>query len=1035
MMTLILRNTRLLVLFTALLLVSGLSALQSLPRAEDPLITNRNAAITTHFPGATPERVEALVTEKIETELRTLDDIQLITSTSRAGISVVSIELLDTITDSEPVWSRVRDKLSDVKPKLPQGSSDPVLDSDHSYAFTLITAITWQGEGKPNLLVMNRYAKELAQQFRAMNGTEFVDEYGTVNEEILVSIDRGAVASLGASAESLSLAIGGADAKNSAGELVNGANRFALEMSKSLDSLERIKQVPIALDEHGYVVHLEDVAEIERAYNTPPTQIALVDGKPAVIVSARMQPDVRVDKWTPRAQALIERFQSDLPRHLNVDVLFEQDGYTQTRLSELMTSLIIGFSLILAVLLITLGLRSAWIVALSLPLTAMLTLTMMKATGIPINQMSVTGLIVALGIMVDNAIVMVDTIQSYRAKGQQRIAAAYEAIKHLWIPLLGSTLTTVLSFAPIFLMPGPAGEFVGAIAITVSFSLVGSYFIAHTLVAGFAARFLPKVSNTTRWYHHGIQMPKLALAFEKTVRFAVHNPIKSALVVCSIPILGFWSAGQLTEQFFPPSDRDMFEVQVFLPPQASIYATESTVEKVEQAIRENQHVESVNWLVGTNFPSFYYNLLSNQRGAPYFAQAKVKMEHFSHANHYVPELQKKLDRVVPNAQVLVRKLEQGPPFNAPLEIRIYGHSLDRLKQIGEEIRLIMAQTQDVTHTRSTLQPGVPKIWLDVNEQSTLLSGMTLSRLANTLETTLVGQVQGSIIEGTESIPVRVKVAEEDRQRLSQLAQLPLASSDGQSTLLMPLSALTEFEITPSRGAISRRNGRRVNTIEGFVAAGVLPQTALNEFKANVASYIEQLPNGYSVEFGGESAERDESVANLMSSLSLVITLMILVIVLSFNSFRLSGIIFLVAGLAAGLGLLSVWVFSYPFGFTVIIGLLGVIGLAINAAIVILAELKSDQEAMLGDKAAITAGVMSCTRHITSTTITTIGGFLPLILAGGGFWPPFAVAIAGGTLLTTLISFYVVPALFTLSRHRSRKTQKTLDQQTEQASQA
>ncbi len=1022
MIELILRNTRLLILVTALLIVSGLSALQSLPRAEDPLITNRNAAITTHFPGATPERVEALVTEKIETELRTLDDIQLITSTSRAGISVVSIELLDTITDSEPVWSRVRDKLSDVRPKLPQGVSEPVLDSDHSYAFTLITAITWQGEQNPNLLVMNRYAKELAQQFRAMSGTEFVDEYGTVTEEILVSIDRGAVASLGGSAQSLSQAIGGSDAKNSAGELVNGQNRFALEMSKSLDSLERIKQVPIALDEHGYVVHLEDVASIERAYNSPPAQIALVDGKPAVIVAARMQPSVRVDRWTPRAHALIERFESNLPRHLAVDLLFEQDGYTQTRLSELITSLVIGFSLILAVLLITLGIRSAWIVALSLPLTGMLTLTMMKATGIPINQMSVTGLIVALGIMVDNAIVMVDTIQSYRAKGQRRIAAAFEAIKHLWIPLLGSTLTTVLSFAPIFLMPGPAGEFVGAIAITVSFSLVGSYLIAHTLVAGFAARFLPKVSNTKHWYHHGIQLPKIANQFEKTVRFAVHNPIKSALVVCTIPLFGFWSAGQLTEQFFPPSDRDMFEVQVFLPPQASIYATEETVDKVEQAIRENSHVESVNWLVGTNFPSFYYNLLSNQRGAPYFAQAMVKMEHFSHANEYVPQLQKKLDRVVPNAQVLVRKLEQGPPFNAPLEIRIYGHSLDGLKQIGEDIRLIMAQTQDVTHTRSTLQPGVPKIWLDVNEQASLLSGMTLSQLANTLETTLVGQVQGSIIEGTESIPVRVKVAEEDRERLSQLAQLPLASSNGNQTLLLPLSALTEFDIAPSRGAITRRNGQRVNTIEGFVAAGVLPQTALNEFKANVNDYIKQLPNGYQVEFGGESAERDESVANLMSSLSLVITLMVLVIVLSFNSFRFSGIIFLVAGLAAGLGLLSVWVFSYPFGFTVIIGLLGVIGLAINAAIVILAELKSDSQSMAGDKEAITVGVMSCTRHITSTTITTIGGFLPLILAGGGFWPPFAVAIAGGTLLTTLISFYVVPALFTLSRRSHKSTQ-------------
>ncbi|MDR9830671.1 efflux RND transporter permease subunit [Vibrio sp. FNV 38] len=1011
----ILRNTRLLVLLTALLIVSGLSALQSLPRAEDPVITNRNAAITTHFPGATPERVEALVTEKIETELRTLADIQLITSTSRAGISVVSIELLDNIKDSGPVWSRVRDKLSDVRPKLPQGVSEPFLDSDHSYAFTYITAITWQGEKSPNLLLLNRYAKELAQQFRAMQGTEFVDEYGTVTEEILVSIDRGAVASLGASAQSLSHAIGGADAKNSAGELVNDNNRFALEMSQSLNSLERVKQVPIALDDMGYIVHLEDIASVKRAYNTPPSQIALVDGEPAVIVAARMQANIRVDKWTPRAQELVARFEADLPRHLTVDVLFEQDGYTQSRLSELTTSLIIGFCLILAVLLVTLGLRSAWIVALSLPLTAMLTLTMMKATGIPINQMSVTGLIVALGIMVDNAIVMVDTIQSNRAQGQQRIAAAFQAIKHLWIPLLGSTLTTVLSFAPIFLMPGPAGEFVGAIAITVSFSLVGSYLIAHCLVAGFAARFLPEVSTTTRWYHHGIQLPNLARRFATTIRLAVHNPIKSVLVVCVIPAIGFWGAGQLTEQFFPPSDRNMFEVQVFLPPQASIYATEKTVEIVEQVIREESSIESVNWLLGTNFPSFYYNMLSNQRGAPYFAQAMVKVTHFSDANRYIPELQRKLDSVVPNAQVLVRKLEQGPPFNAPLEIRVYGHNLDGLKQIGEGIRLIMAETPNVTQTRSTLQPGVPKIWLDVNEQSSLLSGMTLSQLATTLETTLVGQVQGSIIEGTESIPVRVKVAEEDRERLSQLAQLPLANSDGQKTRLFPLAALSEFKITPSRGSIVRRNGQRVNSIEGFVAAGVLPQTALNEFKTRVTSFVEQLPSGYYIEFGGESAERDESVANLMSSLSLVITLMILVVVLSFNSFLLSSIIFLVAGLAAGLGLLSVWIFSYPFGFTVIIGLLGVIGLAINAAIVILAELKSNQNAMAGNKEAITHSVMSCTRHITSTTITTIGGFLPLILAGGGFWPPFAIAIAGGTLLTTLISFYVVPALFTLSR--------------------
>ncbi len=1018
----LLRNSRTLTLFTALLIVAGLSALQSLPRAEDPIITNRNAAIITSYPGATPERVESLVSEVIETELRTLDTINLITSTSRPGISVVNIELHDHITDSEPVWSRVRDKLNDVQPKLPVGTSVPSLDSDHSYAFTYITAVRWTGDGEPNLLILNRYAKELAQQFRAMKGTEFVDEYGLVDEEILVNIDLAAAASLGTSAVSLSEAIGGADAKNAAGELVNQENRFALEVSKSLDTIERIRQVPIAVDENGYVVRLEDIASTRRSMASPPDQIALVDGQETIIIAARMNSSIRVDKWTPRAQELIERFSAQLPENIVVDTLFEQNSYTQTRLSELMDSLLIGFLLVLSVLLVTLGLNSALIVALSLPLTAMLTLALMKATGLPINQMSVTGLIVALGIMVDNAIVMVDTIQNYRKAGMHRIEAAMAAIKHLRIPLLGSTLTTVLSFAPIFLMPGPAGEFVGAIAITVSFSLLGSYLIAHTLVAGFSARFLPTSKSEEKWYQRGMQLPGLAGVFERSISLAIHHPIKTILLVCAVPGMGFWSAGQLTEQFFPPSDRDMFEIQLFMPPATSIYATKQTALEIEELVRENPKVESVNWLVGTNFPSFYYNMLSMQRGAPYFAQAMIKMEHFDDANDFIPKLQKQIDTHVPKAQAIVRKLEQGPPFNAPLEIRVIGHNLDTLSQIGEDLRLIMAETPNVTHTRSTLQPGVPKIWLDVNEESSMLGGMNLTGIANMLEATLMGKVQGNIIEGVESIPVRVRIAADQKEQLSHLSQLPISVRTESGIELFPLTAVTDFEITPTRGAIVRRDGQRLNTIEGYVAAGVLPQTALNAFKARVEGYLETLPHGYYVEFGGESAERDESVAHLLSNLSLVVTLMILVVVLSFNSFRLSSIIFLVAGLAAGLGLLSVWVFSYPFGFTVIIGLLGVIGLAINAAIIILAELKSDEQACLGNKAAITQGVMSCTRHITSTTITTIGGFLPLILGGGGFWPPFAVAVAGGTLLTTLISFFVVPPLFVLLNKNRRKEQ-------------
>ncbi|NOH96669.1 efflux RND transporter permease subunit [Vibrio sp. 99-70-13A1] len=1014
-------NTRLLILMTALLLVSGISAFMTLPRAEDPVIENRYANITTSFPGASAERVETLVTEVIENKLRELSEVKLVTSTSRPGVSIVTLELNDDITEPEPVWSQARDKLSDVEALLPSGTHSPDLDSDHTYAFTTITALTWSGVGEPDRLTLGRYAKELAKRLRTLSGTEFVDEYGMPQEEIQISLRTADAAALGRSSANIAESLEGADAKNSAGELVSAHSRFGLEIESELDSIERIKQVPIATDSNGHIIRMEDIASVRRGEKTPQNQIAIIDGEPGVIVAARMHPDLRVDNWTTRANAVIDKFEQELPSNVQVTVLFNQQGYTETRLDDLGKSLMIGFVLILIVLFVTLGVRAAILVAISLPLTSLLTLSIMKMTGVPINQMSVTGLIVALGIMVDNAVVMVDTIQAYRLKGQQRAEATMNALKHLWVPLLGSTLTTVLAFAPIILMPGASGEFVGGIAITVSFSLLGSYLISHTLIAGLATKLLPKkLSDVDKkgqhhWYITGLRIPALTRWFSSSVRFGVTHPIITIALVLLVPFTGYWSMSQLTEQFFPPSDRDMFEIQVYMPPQASIYATKATSEKIDDIIHRYQEVERIDWLVGANFPSFYYNLQARQNNAPYFSQAMVKTENFAQANALIPMLQEVLDEEVPEAQILVRKLNQGPPFTAPVELRVYGENLDTLKAIGEDVRLILANIPNVTHTRETLQPGTPKVWLKVDEDTAKLNGISLNQFAGMLQTTLTGRESGSVIEGSESVPIRVRVADDARENLSHLSNIRLPISSEVYSTGINVSTLAELELTTSRGSITRRNGQRVNTIEGYIKAGVLPQTVLNEFQKRLESY--EIPSGYTIGFGGESAERDNSVNSLISNVAVVVVLMVLVVVMSFNSFRMSSIIFMVAALAGGLGLLSVWIFGYPFGFTVIIAMLGIAGLAINAAIVILTELKLDERASSGNVDAVVEAVMSCTRHISSTTITTVGGFMPLIIAGGGFWPPFAVAIVGGTVLTTLISFYFVPVVFHLMTRR------------------
>ncbi|PKH54217.1 MFS transporter [Shewanella sp. Choline-02u-19] len=1009
-------NGRLISLVIALLLVAGLGAISSLPRMEDPDITNRFSSVITHYPGASAERVEALVTEVLESELRRLEELKLVQSTSRPGISVIQLELKDNVLETAPVWSRARDMIADASGLLPASAQNTILDDKVGYANTAILGIAWRGGGEVRTDMLNRYAKELQSRLRLLNGTNFVKLYGQPTEEILVQLDGHKVNQLQLTSKTIAQILQNADAKVSAGEINNDDFRALVEVSGELDSIARIRQVPLKVTSDGQIIRLGDLAKITRQPKMPATSIALVEQQQGVMVAARMLNNTRVDLWLEKVRVVVDEMQAGIPANIEIEWLFDQEHYTTDRLSGLVGSLLLGFVIILAVLMLTLGIRNAVIVSLSLPLTALFTLACMKYIGLPIHQMSVTGLVVALGIMVDNAIVIVDAISQRRQQGKGKIQAVTETLQHLWLPLAGSTITTMLAFAPIVLMPGAAGEFVGGIAISVMFALLGSFIISHTIIAGLAGRFGVD-GKGTHWYHHGIKLPMMSNAFKRSLSFALSRPLLSAVVIGVLPVMGFIAAGKMTEQFFPPSDRDMFQIEVYLAPHVSVDNTRIQVEKMDKELRKTQGITRIDWVVGGNAPSFYYNLLQRQQGANNYAQAMVKVSDFDTANRLIPELQKSLDLAFPQAQVIVRKLEQGPPFNAPVELRIFGPNLDQLKLLGEQVRKVLSDTPDVIHTRATLSAGAPKIWLQVNEDASLMSGLSLTDIAKQVEMATTGINGGSILEQTESLPIRVRLYDSTREEQTKLSGLMLVSSNANG---IPLSAISTSKIEVSRGAIPRRDGQRVNTIEAYITSGVLPQEVLNRVKTKLDAI--PLPSGYKIEVGGESAKRNEAVGNLMSNLVLVVTLLFATVVLSFNSFRLTGIILFSAMQSAGLGLLAVYTFGYPFGFTVIIGLLGLMGLAINAAIVILAELEEVPATRDGNIQVIVDLVSSCGRHIGSTTITTIGGFLPLIIAGGGFWPPFAIAIAGGTLLTTLLSLVWVPTMYHLIMRPKKSTQ-------------
>ncbi|MEO1471821.1 MAG: efflux RND transporter permease subunit, partial [Pseudomonadota bacterium] len=583
------------------------------------------------------------------------------------------------------------------------------------------------------------------------------------------------------------------------------------------------------------------------------------------------------------------------------------------------------------------------------------------------------------------------------------------AVRRLAVPLAASTVTTVLAFVPMAALPGPAGDFVGAIALSVIVMLFASLLLALTVTPAIAGFLLPERSAAPRWWRDGLAGGAVGRGFAALLGAALRWR-RIAMVIAALPaIVGFLAFPTLKAQFFPEVDRDQFHVQVEMADGAAIARTAGTALAADAILRATDGIEGVQWVVGRSAPAFYYNMLDNRDRDPGFAEALVTTASPAATARIIPGLQHRLDAALPGARVLVRGLKQGPPVDAPVELRLVGPSLDTLRRLGKEARARMAGVPSIIHSRATLAGGAPKLVFDLDEDRVRLAGLTLGDVARQIETLTMGALGGSLVEGPEELPVRVRLAGAERAAADRLAALTIVAPGG----TVPLMALGDLRVEPADSAIARRDGERVNTVQAFLRHGVLPDVALSDLQARLVAEPIALPPGYRIEWGGDSDARGETVRNLMSVVGLVVVGTLAAIVLTFNSWRLSAVTLVVAVLSMGLSLLALEIFRYPFGIQALIGVIGAIGVSVNAAIIILTALQEDPGAAAGEREAIRDVVLRSSRHIVSTTITTFGGFLPLIVAGGGFWPPFAMAIAGGVLLSAVVSFFFVPPAFSL----------------------
>ncbi|MFS2318087.1 efflux RND transporter permease subunit [Maricaulis sp. D1M11] len=1013
MSTLFYRYSRLTLLSVFLLVAAGMGAFMTLGRQEDPSLTERFGLVVTAFPGASAERVEALITEPLENTIHELAEINQTSSSSRSGVSVISLQIREDLnpTQVDQAWTKIREQVESVRPFLPPGASAPDVQRQYLGAATMIVGLSWGEAGRENPAILTRLARDLENELRNLSGTDETEVFGDVEEEVRVVADPDTLASLGLTVSDMAALIARADAKAPAGELRSSTTDLNVEIAGELDSLDRIRSIALAEDGSGAFVRVGDVADVIKAARDPADSLGTYNGRRTVFVAAYLQPELRVDQWAERADAVVAEFAASVPG-IEVIPVFRQVEYVEKRLNGLAGNLAFSALIVFAVLFFMMGWRAALIVGSALPLTVLAVLILISIYDEPLHQMSVTGLVVALGLLIDNAIVVVDEFRLMRHKGLGIVEALDKSIRHLFAPLLASTLTTVFAFAPIALMPGASGEFISMIGISVIFAVVSSFLLAMTVVAAFAAWFDDETAleGPKRFWRQGLGAGPFSGLYRDMLNAITARPWTGLVAGCLLPIAGFVAASTLPMQFFPATDRDMFQLELELPSSASIEETLRQTERARAIIESYEGVESVGWVIGESAPRTYYNVVSNKSGVPNYAAGFVRTDSPATTARILPELQARLLVDFPEARFLALPFEQGPPVPAPIELVLVGPELDELDRLGDEIRAVLSQTPTITHTMALLETGEPVARIMADEAAAEMAGLRLGDLADRLRGDLDGVTGGSVLEGLEELPIRVIAEDGRRSSVAAVSSAPLPLRGG-TELASPVSALGSVTLAPQIASIPHEDGRRVNTIYGYLEPFTLPAPALEQFFQALEVADIQLPPGYELQIGGEAAERGDAMADLFSTALPLMILMIGSVVLAFNSFRYAGVIFVVAFLSVGLAMFGVWLFGTPMGFNAIVGSMGLMGLSINGSIVVLSALKANPAAVRLEADAVQETVTDATRHIISTTLTTIGGFMPLLMSGDSFWLPFASAMVGGVAGSAILALVFAPAAF------------------------
>ena len=803
----------------ASIMALGLLAIFTLSRREDPDLQGRFVQIIALYPGATAQQTEELVTDKIERTLLEIDDIKTVQSTSRAGIAVLRAEAADQAHDLKKFRDELRNRVGDARNNLPSGVVSVEVNDRFGETAALIVGIT-----QPDMTDRQREdsAKLVRDRLRILPDVSEVNLIGEQQERITVDLSAQRLAQYAVTPAQISAAIAGRNVlPATGGSVALGAARFSIQPTGNLRDVGELENL-VAAAPNGTPIHLRDVAAIARSYADPSPYRFRVNGQPAVGVSVTMRRGFNITTLGVEVKREFAALQKELPAGTGITLINDLPRSVEGRLAEFNENLLSGIVLIVLVLYLFMGFRSAAIVGAMLPITVLGTFALMYVFGRDIQQISITALIIALGLVVDNSIVVVDNIERKLSEGLDRERAAREGTDELRIPLLTSNLTTVASFAPLLLLSGGVGEFIRDLGVVTSLATLISLLLNLTIAPLIALRFLRGAHEDRPNVLRRIFL-RMVDVLRDGIASLAERGLKHPRITVALTVVGLFAAFALIPklglQFFPSAVRNQFTIDIFLPEGRDILATQSTTEKIEKIVRAQKGVESVAAYIGQGGPRFYYNV-NPEPPTPNYAQIVVNTVDAESTRPILQAVQQQADAMITEARVTVRSLEQGPPVGAPVAVRVMGDSIPALRAAGEKIKGVLNSTPGTASVYQDYDEIPMTLQVRVNEEQAKLAGLSSADIAQAASLGFSGQTASFLREGDKEIPIQLRLDPAERSSPQNLEDLYLPTNSGS---VVPLKQVASLALAPQEGRIVRRNHVRTLTVFAFTDGSRLPR--------------------------------------------------------------------------------------------------------------------------------------------------------------------------------------------------------------------